>query len=287
LPRSRLHGKLVARFASSRSVAPVFSVLVNSSDGFEDCWAPFFKLFTLQWPHFTEPVLLNTETKDWSYPGVAVTCTKVQPPGSRKLTWSECLIAALDQVKTSLVLYLQEDYFLSAPVDVPVVEALARQMADDPRIRHIGLTHFGALGPFEPADRPELWKISQESRYRISTQAGLWRTDTLRSYLRPKENGWMFEIFGTLRARRRRELFLTVNREMFGPGRRVIDYLHTGIIKGRWHPQVPAIFEKSNIHLDYDKRGFYKEPSPAARKLETARALLRNPGAVLEGLFKR
>lgn len=253
---------------------PGFTVLVNSSDGYEDCWDPFFRLFNLHWPACQAPILLNTELKDWSCPYLPVRCSRVQAAVGRRLSWSECLLAALDQVTTPLVLYFHEDYFLQAPADVPTIEALASEMLRDRSVRHIGLTHYGASGPFTATADPRLWRISRRSPYRISTQAGLWHTETLRRYLREPENAWMFEILGTWRARLTNEQFLTVNRDCFGPGRRVLDYIHTGIVRGRWHRDIPAVFERFGVRMRFEDRGFYTAPGWLMGKLETVRRVL-------------
>ena len=261
-----------------------FTVLVNSSDGYVDCWQPFFRLFTLYWPDCNLKVLLNTETTSWSFPGLDLTCTQVGIAAD-KLTWSECLIRALDQVRTPLVLYLQEDYFLERSVDTRLVHELAELMEADARIKHVGLTHFGSYGPFHPTSDSRLWRINQKARYRISTQAGLWRTDTLRSYLKPEENGWMFELYGTRRARKRKECFLTVNRESYCPSRiPIIQYIHTGIIKGKWHPEMPELFARHGIEVDFETRGFYKEEHWLLRKAGTLKKIASNPVAFFRGM---
>lgn len=261
-----------------------FTILVNSSDGFADCWEPFFKLFTLYWPNCNVKVILNTETTDWSFPGLDMHCTRLGV-GTVKLTWSECLIKALDQVDTPLVLYLQEDYFFEKPVDVRLVNELVDMMEADAKVKHIGLTHFGSYGPFHPTSDSRLWKIDQKARYRISTQAGLWRTATLRSYLKPEENGWMFEIYGTRRSRKREECFLTVNRDIYCPKQTpVFQYTHTGIIKGKWHRDMPQLFTRHGIEVDFEKRGFYKEPHWLFRKVGTLKKLASNPVAFVRGM---
>jgi hypothetical protein len=262
-----------------------FTILVNSSDGFSDCWEPFFTLFTLYWPNCDVKILLNTETTDWSFPGLNLHCTRVGL-GAGKLTWSECLIKALDQVDTPLVLYLQEDYFFEKAVDVDFVNELVDMMEADANVKHIGLTHFGSSGPFHPTLDPRLWKIDQKSRYRISTQAGLWRKETLRSYLKPEENGWMFEIYGTRISRRREECFLTVNRDIYCPEQTpVFQYTHTGIIKGKWHRDMPQLFAKHGIRVDFERRGIYKEPYWLIRKLGTFRKLASNPITFMRGMW--
>ena len=80
-----------------------YSILVNSSDGFEDCWSPFFTLFKKYWPNCKAKIFLNTEKKNWQDSDLTIHCTRVQGQQERRLTWSECLIRALDQIDTPCV----------------------------------------------------------------------------------------------------------------------------------------------------------------------------------------
>ena len=272
-----------------RRVDAAFSILINSCDQFNDCWEPFFELFTRYWPGCSQPIFLNTETKGWSFPTLRVQCTQVQTRSlsPRRLTWSECLAGALSQIDTDLLLYMQEDYFVDRPIDVASILDLAELMRVDPDIRHIGLTDFGSHGPFERTDDPRLWKISLNARYRISLQAGLWRTDSLKSYLRPWENAWMLEIFGARRSARQRDPFLTVNREIYNARTNpIIHYLHTGIIKGRWHPDVPRLFGAHGIRTDFQKRGFYRTKNPLLRRLGLVAAIASHPLDAARSLFQ-
>lgn len=274
---------------TARSVPP-YSILVNSSDGFEDCWEPFFALFDRYWPSCNAPIFLNTETKVGAIRQRPVISTQVAKSAraDRPLTWSQCLSAALGQIGTPLVLYMQEDYFLERPVAASLVDEMADLMMKDDHVRHIGLTDIGSCAPFQPTDDPRLWRISRRSRYRVSTQAGLWRVSTLASYVRPWENGWMFELFGTVRARRRNELFLTLNRDRYGSvvgGIPVMQYLHTGIIKGRWHKGVPELFARHGLSLDFGRRGFYEPPPALLRRLDLLRRIVAHPLDVARSLF--
>lgn len=272
--------------------APTYTLLVNTSDGFQDCWNPFFQLYSTFWnaPHV--PILLNTENiTSYSFPGLSIKCSAVQAQAKltepRRLTWSECLMAALDQVETELVLYMQEDYFIEQPVEQEVVEEMATYLLEHPEVGYIGLTHFGNIPPFQPWDsHPSLVKVGNTA-YKISTQAGLWRKETLLKYLRPYENGWMFEIYGTRRAWRSQDIFLTLDRTKFHAQHPVISYTHTGIIKGKWHEHMPALFSKHGIDMDFTKRGFYKPKSWLLRKWETGIKLLKEPKQLVKGILGR
>jgi hypothetical protein len=271
---------------------PTYTLLINTSDGFQDCWHPFFQLYSTYWnaPHV--PILLNTENiTDYTFPGLDIRCSAVQKKAKlaepRRLTWSECLNAALEQVETELVLYMQEDYFIEQPVLHEVVEEMANYLLNHPEISYVGLTHFGNMPPFKPWDTVrKLVKVGNTS-YKISTQAGLWRKATLLKYLRPQENGWMFEIYGTRRAWRSQDIFLTLDRTKFNGNNPVILYTHTGIIKGKWHKNMPALFSKHGIEMDFTKRGFYTPKFWLIRKWETGVKLLKEPKQLIKGLLGR
>ncbi len=250
-----------------------FTLLVNSCDAFEDCWDPFFTLLDRYWPALTAPILLNTEQLDHDLGDTRLAATQVQVGHAKRLTWSECLIAALEQVTTPLVLYMQEDYFVEQPVDHVAVTQAADLMLRQPQIGHIELTHFGAGGPRRLSPFPGFSTVSPRAPYRISTQAGLWRTETLRSYIKPWESGWAFELFGTVRSWRRSDLFLALAPER--PA--AITYQHTGIVKGQWSAFIPELFRREAIAIDLKTRGLHVDPGALRRRVKLLRTISSQP----------
>lgn len=264
-----------------------YTILVNSCDNFEDCWNPFFTLFKKNWKNCNAPILLNTEYKDYNYDGLKIKASKVQGLEKQRLSWSECLINALEMTDTPLVLYLQEDYFIDKPVKSDEIEEFSKLMLKDKNIKHIGLTDHGAKPPFTKFNSDKrLCLIGQNSKYRISTQAGLWDRETLLSYLRAEENGWMFEIFGTKRSQRKNEIFLTVNEQFYDlKTYPIISYIHTGIIKGKWHQEIPNVFKENGIVVDFNVRGFYKKKIYIVRRIETGLKLIKSPLRFIKGMM--
>lgn len=53
-----------------------YSILINTCDKFEDCWNPFFKLWSIFWKDCKGHIFLNTEYKDFSYPGLNIKAVK-------------------------------------------------------------------------------------------------------------------------------------------------------------------------------------------------------------------
>lgn len=254
------------------------TILVNSTDSFEDCWAPFFQLFRTYWAECPYPIVLNTETKDFTFSGLNVRSARTQATGRNggKPTWSTCLMECLSQIRSPYILYVQEDYFVNAHVDADTVARFTAIMADE-GYAHIRLMEVEQPGFYRPSLKyNELWEIAQNAPYRISLQAGLWAVDRLRSYLRPKESAWQFERWGSIRAHRVDDVLLCPNLEQLNHhSRQIFPYVPTGIIRGKWYgPAVVELFRQHGIDIDYSVRGFYRVDRWKTLK-QWARASLR------------
>jgi hypothetical protein len=250
-----------------RDQAITYTILVNSTDSFEDCWIPFFKLFVKYWSLYSGTIYLNTETKDFSYQNLPIICTKVRMGAKRKrLTWSECLLRAFDQIQTDIILYLQEDYFLNDYVHFDQIEYFVDLMMKDD-ITYISLVDYANGGPFHLTRYRELWGIDQKADYRISTQASLWNIKKMRRYIKVHETPWYFEIYGTKRAHRIRDSFYCVNRVLYNSNNPIISYEPTGIVKGKWKKEaVFNLFLANGIEVDFSQRGFYVPASASPPK---------------------
>ncbi len=257
-----------------------YTVFVNSTDKFEDCWLPFFKLFSHYWPNCSAKIILNTETKSYDFPSLNIQSTQVsRKPHAKKQTWGHCLIKGLEQVRTPLVLYLQEDYFLKEIVDHKTIDDLAVYMMEREitrtHVHHIGLTSFDRHGPFGVTPNPLLWQINSQDPFFISLQAGLWQTQTLKSLVSENDTPWGFEAKGQ-DLNKRTLRFYTLNKQEFQPStRQVISYDHTGVIRGRWNPDIVPLFTKHNLDIDFNIRGFYTKENQVPSVQTIRQRLLR------------
>lgn len=252
------------------------TIFVNTSDNFEDCWDPFFKLFKSYWPSCPYPIVLNTETKDYSYPGLDINCSKVAEGEQRRLGWSECLIRALDKIHTPYIFYVQEDYFLEAPVKDVVVKKLLDEMRNG-KADVIQLQEASQLNR-KPGDSQDLiLEVSQKAKWRLSLQAAIWKKSILRSQVRVHEDPWQFESYGAFRSRRMKERIYSINGTLFnGLENEVFPYKVTGVIGGKWVGEiVKPLFIAHNINMDFSKRGFYEAGRRKKRKLFIIRVVDR------------
>jgi hypothetical protein len=240
-----------------------YTILINTCDKFEDCWLPFFKLFSFYWADFKGKIYLNTEYKDFSYEKLNIiplkVCEKHHLPHIETVTWSQCLQWALDEIDSDIVLYMQEDYFLKDFVKNDIVEHYAQLMQENNDIHCIHLTDQAIQPSAEPSKYENLFLTSPRENLSISCQAALWRKTALQSCLRTYENAWQFERYGS-----RRELFkphniYVVDTKIVQLNKyEIVPYIFTGIIRGRWYEEVIPLFEKHDIQIDYAKRGFVK-----------------------------
>lgn len=239
-----------------------YSILVNTCDKFQDCWDPFFKLWKTYWPDCNGTIYLNTEFKDYSYPGVNIIPVKGcigKTYKGKYATWSQCLKWALDKMDTDLVLYLQEDYFLTGKVNNTMVEHYLEYMMDHPEIPCIQLTTAG-IPEKNVYDSNEHLHYSDSTYFSyVSCQASIWRKEILLRILREHETAWNFEWWGSKRAHYWNLKFLTLNHQWIKDGHDYIPYIKTGVIGGKWYHPVMDLFKKHNIQVDFSKRGFYEK----------------------------
>jgi hypothetical protein len=164
---------------------------------------------------------------------------------------------ALASIDSDNLLYLQEDYFLKDYVKNDIVTEFASLMSQND-IDCIHLTTQACKGE-KQSDFINLLIIPKNHRDRISCQAALWKRNVLIQYLREYETGWNFEWFGSKRAAILNHNFLTVNHNWIIINHfEIIPYIFTGVIGGRWFSEVIPLFDRHNITVNYEKRGFFE-----------------------------
>lgn len=208
-----------------------------------------------QWPGFYLPVVINTETKSFSYPGIQVTVINSEKPN---MPWGKRLIEALKQIDTEYILFFLEDFWLDAPVDVIYFEKCRQWMRENNDVSC--LSFQWTRGPNIQDGRLERFERKQpDGDYRINCQAALWRRDRLIKLIRPHETPWEFEWWGTIRSKRYPDHIYTQIKE----SKPVFSYnLSLGgvVHKGRWNKSVvKPLAEQYGLIIDYSKRGFYED----------------------------
>lgn len=231
------------------------TLLVNSCDAYEDLWIPFFTLLKKYWNTESIQIILNTETKDFSFEGLEITC--VHPPTETQ--YGARMLHALSQVKTKYVLPLLDDFFLRQPVNCERISEIIHWMEEDPDIVYFNCDRNGVYANWEVNKYPGFRRYPPGNGYILSMQAAIWRTEQLMKYWRPNVSPWEWELLCNISTKKypRDKFYTTLPEEdMF------LDYGYDpagmGVFRGKWvqHDVVP-LFEKEGIHVDYSRRGFY------------------------------
>ena len=240
-----------------------YALLINTCDKFEDCWYPFFKLFSIYWQDYDGKIYLNTEYKDFSYNGLNIIpvkgCGKHDFPKTKRATWSQCLRSALEEIDSEIILYMQEDYFLQDHVKNNIVNSFVQLMHQYPDIECIQLTQHVAQG--ERSDYEHLNKIRMNKGdiNIVCCQASLWRKSTLLKFLRNYESAWHFEYWGSKRARFLASNLFVIDNKWMKQESEIIPYIFTGVIQGKWFQPVIKLFSDHQIEMDFSQRGFVQD----------------------------
>lgn len=178
--------------------------LVHSGDRNNHLWEYWKYYFDMYWDFSRMNVIFLSENKTIDY-------NKVITKTTGNVSWSKGLKTELNNINSKYIIYMHEDYFLTAKVDFDVLEEILTHM----RKRNIKLVkccgktggYSSAYSDFKPTDMKVgdkyLQKYSNKTDYLISHQPSIWNKKFFNSTLKWEESPWSHEINGTIRLRRR------------------------------------------------------------------------------------
>jgi hypothetical protein len=256
-------------------LADKIAIVVSSCDPFFDAWRPFAQFFQKFWGDCPFPVFLVVNElnprSSWIRP------IRVGPDR----TWGRKLIKALRQIPRSHIIYFQEDYFLTSPVNEKLMaEDLAYALEND-----VDSFSFRARANREPNfefinERFGVVPVDSDGRTRC--QATLWKRESLLSILREEESVWDFEARASGRTSHLR--ILSYGTREGAP----INYTMSAIVRGLWMPEALALCDKHGVETRPLWRGIYSENRwlQRIRRALTRRriegALAKDPQAVID-----
>lgn len=218
------------------------TVVVSSCDAFFDCWRPFTFFFRKYWPTCPFPVRLVTNRLDVE--SNFLTAIRVGPDRG----WASNMRAALAQIATPYILYLQEDYFLTAAVDEAQL-TLDFRAAFDLQADALCFADLALLEPEFAVFREHFSEVALESKGRTRLQTTLWKREALAHAIVPGENAWQMEARGSERTRDLR--ILSYGPHVAPP----IPYLMSGIVRGLWTREAIALCRSHGCELRPRIRG--------------------------------
>jgi hypothetical protein len=232
------------------------ALVVSSCDAFFDAWQPFNAFLRKFWPDC--PLDIFLVTNEFEIRSSRIRALRL----GKDRGWSSNFLRALEQIRHPYLLYLQEDYFLTAPVnETQMAQDFAKVMELDAdslcfRARRRNDPEFQPLN-----DRFGLVPLNSDGRTRC--QVTLWKRSALQSILRLEETAWNFEARGSARTQAMK--ILSYTRRDNTP----IPYLMSAISRGLWMPDALTLCREHGIAIEAFFRPLFS-PRPWQRRLRRA-----------------
>lgn len=249
-----------------------YTILVNSCDAYEDLWGPFFILLQKYWPEAkNKKILLNSERKSFSVDGLNIQKAVLSDYDCE--TWSRRFKSCLEQIDTKYVIVLLDDFFLEKEVDDFRLNQCLEAMEQDETIKNFSFV-------------PTLWKSVKDRSflyferrrkgpYLLNLQAGLWRTEELKSLVVEDESPWEFEELGTYRAAKAGGKYYVAADNC--PQVFTYNWKPGGAVhRGKWTDGVEEILRAVDVDIDFNIRGWDRDVpvAPQVRQRKTLRKRL-------------
>jgi hypothetical protein len=223
-------------------------ILVPSCYNYRDCWKPFCKLLNKYWPKRKFLTILVTDIyKDVEWEGDSIIELK------KDLGWCRNLSTAIRQESlggVKNILLLQEDFFLSGPVDTEAIDRAIRYLDADPIVGCFRL--YPCPGPDSETGEPGIGLVHKDAPYAVSCQAAIWKTDYILRILDQFDTPWEFEILGTNYQKKYLEKVTVSYYREANPW--PLQYICTAIVKGKWQSGAVAWCKANGVDLDLSLR---------------------------------
>lgn len=227
------------------------TLLILSCDAYEDAWIPYFTLLEKFWIGFDMPIILNTETKHFSYKHFDVRTYSMYKKGEY-VPWGKRLLDHLNKVTTDFIYVVCEDYFLRENVIVDKMGEMIDIIEKDEKISNI----FPQWVPITTRDDSLYEDFELRTKEYRFCCGGLWRTNHLKQYIFPHESPWEFEIEGNSRANLTSNKFYSLKYGVTGYCDHGFTYNWMGLKKGKWVIEdVEPLFLKHNIKVNFNSLG--------------------------------
>ena len=258
----------------------MLSFIVLSSDGYSDCWDPFFELLEKHFPKIPNmELILSTNTKTYTHKTLKI---KTLNHGN-DLPWSKRYKLSLAQAENEIVLPLSEDFFLKSKMDEKDFMTVFNLILNEKEIDHIRLLNRGVFET-EKSNYDLLKKITPTTKKRFIFSPGLWKKKVLEKYLVDYENPWIAEKMGDFRSKIYKDGFYCISEDYVKEKGQLYDTFFSGVIyKGKCAHYVVSFLEKEG-YTDILKRGIMSKSDMAEVKKKAKRRLILDFFPIMKSL---
>ena len=223
------------------------AILVNSFDGYAAAWPAMAHGLEKYWEKRPWPLFWMSNHLDPPI-GYSLKC-------GDNTNWSDMMIVALGKLREYgylNLMFLHEDYWLVEEPDTLAIEQFARYLAS---VAHIQICPSWDV----MRSQGEYWDsrlmlVANNSDYRASNQASLWRISAYQALLRPGESAWDFEVDGSKRCDNTYGCLCVKEHEYFKyVYRHLPDWDLEPIVKGKWTDDARKYCEREGVEVDFTR----------------------------------
>jgi len=228
-------------------------MLVSSSDAYADIWPAFFHILRREWPEYRGRIILNTDTRDFSFDGLDIVCTRAC--GDGRHPFGTTLRRSLDAVPGDVFLMMMVDYFLEGPVDVARLQRYLDAFLSGDASAFFLLPQEAPANPVAGFSDIEEMDIAKTTGFAVQTlfsfQAAFWRKGEMRRFVADWEDPWFAEYFGCRRAKALMPRFWKLSASAGLP----IPYDRSGVLHGggRWLMRSVERIDLAGVPIDIEK----------------------------------
>jgi len=229
------------------SIKKDLTLICSTCDEYSSLWPGFFTLLKRYWPDFDCDVILNTESKKFTFEGF-----NILTPHQNKfnLSWSMRLLKSLEEVKTEYVLLMLDDFYLKSFVNTTEITHCLEIMTKNDSIK--SFVFAWQPGPNKSSRFNSYEQRGRFAPYRVNAQIGIWSVKYLKKIIREKETPWQFEVNGSFRSSILGGKLFSIKKNEI----KVFDYDYGFlVIKGKLNKKIVDYFsqiEKINFDLNFD-----------------------------------
>lgn len=231
-----------------------FAIFYHTCDKYSDLWIPFCHFFKKYWPEYTGKIYVNSEEKDFDYPGLNIVNLKV---GIRNFSDRE--IEGLNRVKEEYILLMMDDLFLMGNVDHNSVNEYFQFFKES----NLDSLVFRELKSFEvtvPLNFKSAKIVIPPSIDMCSSQLAFWKKESFLKILHPADGPWEMEWFGSMRAN-------LMHLKLACTSENVIPSLpEGGLHVGKWVSEMIEFLKEEKYEIDLNLRGIYKPQKTTLKK---------------------
>lgn len=223
-----------------------FAIFYHTCDKYSDLWEHFCYFFKKYWPEYDGTIYINSEEKDFDYPGLNIVNLKVG-----LCDFSEREIRGLARVKEENILLMMDDLFLMGKVDVDVVNEYYKYFVESD-IDTLVFRKFPSFEKTIPVNVRQAEVVIPPSNDMLSSQLAFWKKDVFSSLLNKADGPWEMEWFGSMRAN------LSHLKMVCTPENCIPSLPEGGLHIGKWVPKmVEFLKDEKYDKIDLNIRGYY------------------------------